>query len=89
MGKVIDIKIPKEYFKRDRNNRLEARLAKFDLHKGDTIRFHEWDSKTDKFTGRYFDKKVKDFNKIHRALKYWSKKDLIKYGIYIFELADK
>lgn len=85
---LVEIKLPKEYFDKDRDNRLEARLAKFDLNTGDTIRFQEWDPETNTLTGRYFDKKVKDLHKIHRATKYWSKEDLLKYGLYIMELED-
>ena len=85
MNKIIDINFPKEYFEKDRNNRLEARIARFELHKGDIFRFHEVDEKGQK-TGRSYDKKVNNFHKIHKATKYWSKKDLTKYGLYIFEL---
>lgn len=87
MAKVIDLRIPKEYFEKDQKNRLEARLAKFDLEKGDIIRFREWDPETDSYTGRYFDKKVKDFHKIHKATKYWSREDLDKFGIYILQFS--
>ncbi len=85
MAKIIDYKVPKEYFAKDQNNRLEAKLAKFPLKKGDTIRFHEWDLQTDSYTGRFFDKKVLDFHKIHKATKYWTRQDLDKYGIYVLE----
>ncbi|OGK18135.1 hypothetical protein A2866_06615 [Candidatus Roizmanbacteria bacterium RIFCSPHIGHO2_01_FULL_39_8] len=84
--KIVDSNIPKKYFTKDRNNRLEARLAKFEVEKGDVIRFHEVDDNGQR-TGRYFDKKIKDLHKIHKATKYWSKKDLKKYGIYVFELS--
>ena len=87
MSTIIESNIPKEYFKKDRNNRLEARLAKFDLHKGDILRFYEIDNDK-KRTGRYFDKRVNDFHKIHKATKYWSKKDLIKFGIYVLDLGE-
>jgi len=85
MIKVINLNLPEKYFEKDRDNRLEARLAKFDLEKGDILRFNEINEKG-KRTGRYYDRQVKDFHKIHKATKYWSKKDLTKYGIYIFEL---
>lgn len=85
---IIEVKLPTEYFKKDRNNRLEARLAKFDLSKGDIIRFQEWDEKKNVLTGRFFDRKVIDFHKIHKATRFWSKEDLNKYGLYIFELED-
>jgi len=68
-----------------KNDRLGARLAKFPLKRGDILRFHELNESGQR-TGRYFDKKVKDFHKIHKATKYWSKEDLTKYGLYIFEL---
>lgn len=86
--KIIEMKLPSEYFEKDRHNRLEARLAKFQLKKGDVIRFREWDVKRKAFTGRFFDKRVVDFHRIRRAMRFWSKKDLLKFGIYIFELAD-
>jgi hypothetical protein len=85
--KIIDLNLPDKYFKKDRQNRLEARLARFELEKGDILRFHEVDSKG-KPTGNSFDRIVKDFHKIHKAAKYWSKKDLTKYGIYVLELGE-
>jgi len=88
MNKIIETKLPIEYFEKDRDNRFEARLAKFDLKKGDIIRFREWDDKKKSFTGRHYDKKVKDFHKIQRATRFWKKKDLLKYGIYVLELED-
>ena len=83
--KVIDLDLPVKYFEKDRYNRLEARLAKFDLEKNDILRFHETDEKGQR-TGRFYDRLVKDFHKIHKATKCWSKKDLTKYGIYVLEL---
>ena len=80
--------MPVEYFEKDRNNRLEARLAKFKLAKHDVIRFREWNFKKKIFTGRYFDKEVVDFHKIRKATRFWTKKDLLKYGIYVLELQD-
>jgi len=87
--RVIKMKLPKKYFKKDRDNRLEARLARFELDKGDIIRFEEWDEEKQKYTGHHFDRKVKDFHKIGKAVKYWSQEDLHKYGIYVLELGDK
>ena len=83
--KIIDLNLPYKYFEKDRHNHLEARLARFDIEKGDILRFHELDKKG-KTTGKFYDRTVKNFHKIHKATKYWSKKDLTKYGIYIFEL---
>lgn len=84
---VVEFNLNKEYFEKDKNNKLEARIARFNLHKGDILRFNEIDENGQK-TGRFFDRKVKDFHKIHKATKYWSKEDLTKYGLYIFELGD-
>ena len=86
MSKIIDIRIPIEYFGKDRHNALEARLAKFELAKGDILRFHEWDAKMKRYTGKYYDREVKDFHKIRRVTRFWKKTDLLKYGIYIFSL---
>ena len=85
MSRIIDLHLPYKYFEKDRNNRLEARLAKFDLQKGDILRFHEINEKGQK-TGKFYDRQVKDFHKIHKATKYWSKKDLTKYGLYVLDL---
>ena len=85
MVRIIDLGLPKKYFEKDRYNHLEARLARFDLQKNDILRFHEIDESGQK-TGRYYGRKVKDFHKIHKATKYWKKKDLVKYGLYILQL---
>ena len=87
--KVIESNLPKAYFDKDRNNRLEARIAKFELNIGDTIRFFEWDEEKHERTGRYYDKKVRDLHKLQHAVKkYWKKEDLDKFGLYIMELED-
>lgn len=88
MGKIVEVKIPQEYFEKDRNNELEARLAKFDLQEGDTIRFLEYDKQDGELTGKFYDRKVVKLHKIHKATKYWTPEDLEKYGIYIFQLTD-
>lgn len=85
---IIEFNLPKAYFEKDRNNRLEARIAKFNVEKGDILRFNEIDE-NDQKTGRYYDREVKDFHKIHKATKYWSKEDLTEFGLYIFELESK
>lgn len=85
MAKIIDLDLPQKYFIKDRDNRLEARLAKYDLKKGYILRFHEVDKKG-KRTGKFYDREVNDFHKIHKATKYWSKRDLTKYGLYVLDL---
>jgi len=83
--RIINFNLPKKYFEKDKNIKLGARLAKFDLKKGDIIRFYEIDEKGNP-TGKSYDRKVKDVHKMKKATKFWSKKDLTKYGIYIFNL---
>lgn len=85
MLKIIESDLTKDYFQKDKNNRLEARIARFSLEKGDIMRFYEVDE-NGKRTGRFYDKKVKDFHKIHKATKYWSKEDLATFGLYILDL---
>lgn len=88
MKKIIDLRIPIEYFKKDRHNPMEARLARFELNKGDILRFHEWDIKMKRYTGEYYDREVKDFHKIKKAIRFWKRADLLKHGIYIFSLSE-
>lgn len=89
MPRIIDLKMPLEYFEKDRANELEARIARFVLRKGDTLRFHEWDKKHRCYTGRYYDRKVTAFHKIHKATRFWKKTDLARYGLYIFTMERK
>jgi hypothetical protein len=86
MSRLIDMKLPVEYFDKDRRNTLEARLATFRVRTGDVIRFHEWDVRQKRYTGRYFDRGVEDFHRIRRATRFWKKTNLAKYGIYILKL---
>jgi len=44
--------------------------------------------KNKKPTGRYFDKKIINFHKIHRATRRWKRKDLTELGLYIFQMED-
>lgn len=88
MSKIIEMKLSSHYFEKDRYNKLEARLANFDLEKGDIIRFREWDEEKNNYTGRYFDRRVSDFHKIGKAVRYWSQEDLHKYGVYVLELKE-
>ena len=84
---VIEINLPEKYFEKDKSNQLEARLAKFNLKKGDTVRFCEVDDEGEK-TGRYYDRKVKNLHTIHEAPRHWSREDLDRFGVHIFELDD-
>jgi len=87
MAKIVNTTIPISYFEKDKGNKLEARIARFKLHKGNILRFNEVD-KNKKPTGRYFDKKIINFHKIHRATRRWKRKDLTELGLYIFQMED-
>ena len=67
MRKVIHFELSTKYFKKDKNNRLEARLAKFDLEIGNILRFHEVNESGAR-TGRYYDRVVKNFHKIQDVI---------------------
>ena len=87
MVRIVNTTIPTEYFEKDKDIKLEARIAKFKLQRGDILRFNQIDENKKK-TGRYFDRKVKNFHKIYKAVKRWKRKDLIKHGLYILQLED-
>lgn len=89
MNKIIKLKLSIEYFEKDKYNELEARLADFNLKEGDLIRFLEWDRKKKTFSGRFYDKEVKSFHRIRSPFRFWKKKDLNKYGIYVLKFDRK
>jgi hypothetical protein len=85
MGKIYNYYLNKEYFKKDQNDRLAGRIARYDFQKGDILRFYEIDENGKK-TGKYYDRIIVDLHKIHKAFKYWNKEDLFKHGLCVFEL---
>jgi len=61
---------------------FDARLADFKCKPGDKILFEEWNPKTKKYTGRVLEKKITYVLKT-KDVKFWSKKDIQKYGLQI------
>lgn len=82
---IIEKKVWPEFFEEDKDRKVDVRLADFDLNEGDTIKFREWDPKTKEFTGREFEKNVKSKSKFSSPLRFWTKEELEKHGLYIIE----
>lgn len=61
---------------------FDARLANFRCKVGDTLVLEEYDPKTKKYTGRKIQKKVAYVLKT-KDIKFWSKKEIEKYGLQI------
>ncbi len=55
----IQKKIWPDMFENDQQLPVDFRLADFKLEVGDEIVFREWDSKTQRYTGRQYVKKVR------------------------------
>jgi hypothetical protein len=78
-------KIWPDKFEEDKNLNLDFRLADFKLSKGDEVTFKEWNPKTKKFTGRQFQKVVKQAIKSESPTRYWKKEELEKHGLWLIE----
>lgn len=61
---------------------FDARLADFKIKNGDLLILKEYDPIKKVFTGRKIEKKVQFILKTKNQ-KFWSKKDLEKYGLQI------
>jgi len=85
MSKCIELELSTHYFEKDRENELEARIARFELEIGDTLRFCETDA-DGKRTGRFYDKKIVKLHTIKNAIRYWDLEALKEKGLYLFEL---
>ncbi|OGM15855.1 hypothetical protein A2V56_05395 [Candidatus Woesebacteria bacterium RBG_19FT_COMBO_42_9] len=73
-----------KFFKeiKDGKKNFEVRLADWKCKPGDLLILREWDPKTEKYTGRKIGKKVTYVLKT-KGLKFFSKKDIGKYGYQI------
>jgi hypothetical protein len=80
----IEKKIWPENFKAVKNGskKYELRLADFRCKPGDVLVLREWNPKTKKYTGKSLKKKVARIMKT-KDLKYWTKKEIEKYGFQI------
>lgn len=86
--KIIEKKIWPDMFENDQKMPVDFRLANFDLKDGDIIKYREYNPKTKKYSGREFAKTVKRVTEHNSPTRYWAKKDLEKFGMYIIEFED-
>jgi len=80
----IEKKIWPEYFNEilEGSKTFELRLADFECNKGDILVLREWNPKTKEYTGRVVEKEVTSVLKT-KDVKFWSKKDIDKYGLQV------
>lgn len=83
----IDKKVWPEYFQAilERRKNYELRLADFECKPGDILVLKEWDSKTKEYTGRVIEKEV-TFVVRTKDCKFWSQKEIDKYGYQVIGL---
>jgi hypothetical protein len=68
-------------------NYFEVRLADFRIKEGDVLILKEWNPKTKKYTGKKLKFSVGSILKLPEDMeKFYSKKDIKKYGFFIIEL---
>ena len=80
----MEKKIWPEFFEKilTREKTFEVRLANFECNPGDILVLKEWDTKTNKYTGRFLKKKITYVTKT-KNIKFWPKKEIEKYGLQI------
>lgn len=80
----IEKKVWPEYFQAilDGKKTYELRLADFECNDGDILILEEWNPKTKEYTGRIIEKIVTYVGKT-KALTFWPKEDIDKYGYQI------
>ncbi|MFC1625779.1 DUF3850 domain-containing protein [Patescibacteria group bacterium] len=85
MSKRIEKKVWPEYFQAILvgDKKFELRLADWKCNKGDILVLKEWNPDTKKYTGRVLEKEVKYVIKTKEAEKFFSKKDIEKFGFQI------
>jgi len=82
-------KVWPEFFRKIKEGKknFEIRLADFKIKNGDTLILMEWNPKTKKYTGRKLTRKIGLVLKIPKDLKrFYSDKDIKRYGFYVIEL---
>lgn len=84
-------KVKQEYFEAiiDGRKKFEVRLADFKSKTGDTLTLKEQDQKTNKLTGRSIDCEVLYKLNTKEIEKFYSKKDIEKYGLVIIAIRKK
>jgi len=83
----IEKKIWPKFFNEVKSGKknFEVRLADWKCKPGDILVLEEWNPKTQKYTGRVLKKKVMYVLKT-KGLKFFSKKDIEKYGFQVISL---
>ncbi len=83
----IEKKTTPEFFKEVKSGKknFDVRLADWKCKPGDVLILREWNPKTGNYTGRKIEKKVTYVLKT-KNLKFFSKKDIEKYGLQIIAL---
>jgi len=87
--KYIKKKTTPEFFKDilKGKKKFEVRLADWKCKPGDVLVLQEWDPTLKKYTGREIKKKV-DYVLKTKDLKFFSKKDIEKYGYQVISFRD-
>lgn len=83
----IEKKIWPEYFAKVKSGekKFELRLNDFNCNAGDILLLKEWNPKTKQYTGRELKKKVSYVLKTKNQ-KFWTKKQVEKFGFQILQL---
>lgn len=79
-------KVWKEYFEMilAGKKKVELRLADFDIAKGDTLIFEEWDKDKKEYTGRKVEVAATYVLKT-KDTSFWSREEIDKYGFQIIQ----
>jgi ASC-1-like (ASCH) protein len=85
---IIKKKILPEYFEAvaSGKKKFELRLNDFEVNEGDVLLLEEWDSKTEKYTGRKIEKKVSYIAKFKIDKLFWPEEEIKEKGIQIISL---
>ncbi|HJX59374.1 hypothetical protein A2V61_03805 [Candidatus Woesebacteria bacterium RBG_19FT_COMBO_47_8] len=83
----IEKKTTPEFFKEIKSGKktFEVRLADWKCKEGDVLVLREWDPKNKVYTGRVLEKRVGYVLKT-KDLKFFSEKDIKKYGFQVIAL---
>lgn len=83
--KIIEKKAWPELFEKVKSKKknFDVRLADFKCLPEDILILREWDPKFKNYTGRVVRRKIKFIIKTKDIEKFWSKKDIKKYGYQV------
>ena len=83
---TIHKKVWREYFEKiiSGKNKLEVRLADFEVNEGDTLVLEEWDKDKKEYTGRKVEVVAAYIFKT-KGQTFWSPEEVEKYGFQIIQ----